>query len=55
MGKTFQRRGNQRFRRKTWKGYWRKKGRPRNCPKDPTERIKYLETENEMLKKLLGM
>ncbi|MDM5439837.1 helix-turn-helix domain-containing protein [Bacillus hominis] len=32
-----------------------KKGRPRNCPKEPTERIKYLETENEMLKKLLGM
>ncbi|WP_336994264.1 hypothetical protein [Bacillus toyonensis] len=32
-----------------------KKGRLRNCPKEPTERIKYLETENEMLKKLLGM
>lgn len=30
-------------------------GRPRIKPEDPETKIKRLETENEMLKKLLGM
>ncbi|WP_316572954.1 transposase [Neobacillus sp. YIM B06451] len=31
------------------------KGRPRTRPEDPNEKIKRLEAENEMLKKLLKM
>ncbi|GLY12379.1 helix-turn-helix domain-containing protein [Pseudobacillus badius] len=31
------------------------KGRPRSLPEDPETKIKLLEAENEMLKKLLGM